>query len=480
MESYVKSLSGEKKNLLIACCIGALIMPLMSTMMNLALVDIGEWFDVGSKDLAMVNTIFLLGSVVAMVPFARLSDIIGRKKIFIFGLIVTTVSAMAAALSPHFYVLLIMRFISGVGVAAVSTTSVAMLTEVFPFERRGWAIGIQTACIYVGSAIGPAFGGFICGFLGWREIFFLTIPFTVVSLFFILRFKRELVACAGCMDYRGAVLFSATIMVTMCGAIGLPDIWNGSIELQNLWSPVLIAIGLAMLYYFLKAVKKAEFPVLDTSVFKYKVFSRSCLAAYMNYASSYSVSFFMALYLQSIGALSPMQAGLVIMIQPAIQVVLTAKFGSHSDRIRDKRILPTLGMAITGAGVAMIIFLGTTVNFWFVGLLLVVLGVGYGVFAAPNTSAVMTSLPPKNRGAASGIIALVRQLGMMTSVTIAMCSISIIMGTADNLGPSTVDSFAPFVTVLQVAFTACFIMCVIGTIVSWFRGNNPEGIAEYE
>ncbi|MDR0508330.1 MAG: MFS transporter [Candidatus Methanoplasma sp.] len=478
MESYLKSLPTEMKTLLAACCIGAAIMPLMSTMMNLALIDIGGQFSVGSKDLAMVSTIFLLGSVAAMVPLARISDIIGRRKIFITGLVITIVSAVIAAFSPHFYILLIMRFIMGAGSAAVGVTSVAILTEVFPFERRGWAIGIQTACIYVGSAIGPAFGGFICDLLGWREIFFIIIPFAAISLLLILRFKQEFITCAdACMDYKGAILFSAMIMITMCGMVGLPDIWRGEMELQNLWAPVLIAIGMVLLYLFLKAMKVAKSPVLDTSVFKYKVFSRACLAAYLNYASSFAVSFFMALYLQSIGALSPMQAGLVIMIQPVIQVVLTARFGSKSDKIKDKRILPTLGMAITGIGVAMIMFLGTEVNFLYVGLLLAVLGVGYGVFAAPNTSAVMSSVPPKNRGAASGMIALVRQLGMMTSMSVAMCSISIIMGTADNLGPAT---FGSFVTVLHVAFGICLAMCIVGTIISWFRGNNPEGISEYK
>lgn len=478
MASLEKSISTDMKMLLIACCMGVIIMPLMSTMLNLALVGIGEWFDVGPKDLAMINTIFLLGSVVVMVPLARISDIVGRKKVFVVGLSITVASSIIAAISPHFYILLAMRFVMGFGSAAMAVTCVAMLTEVFPFERRGWAFGIQTAFIYIGLAIGPALGGFICSILDWRYVFFLSIPFVVVSLFFLLRFKQELVSHAGAkLDYRGMTLFSATILVTMAGIIGLPDIWNGSLELQNIWSPILIVIGVIMLFYFLRLMKRTESPALDTSVFKYKVFTRSCIAAYMNYGASYAVAFFMALYLQSIGALTPMHAGLVIMIQPMIQAVLTSRFGGYSDKIKDKRILPTLGMVLTSAGVAMIIFLDTTVNFVYVGLLLAVLGVGFGIFSAPNTNAVMSSVPPKNRGAASGMIELVRQLGMMTSMTIAMCSISFIMGTADNLDPS---SFGSFINVLQAAFIICLIMCIIGTIVSWFRGKNPEGITEYQ
>lgn len=459
------------RTVLIACCAGVFIMPLMSTMMNLALVDIGMDFGVGADDLALVNTIFLLGSVVAMVPLARISDIVGRKKIFIFGLVITAVCSVVAAFSPHFYVLLAMRFGMGAGSAAVSLTSVAMLTEVFPFERRGWAIGMQTAVIYCGSAVGPAFGGFICELLGWKEIFFFILPFTFLSMIFILRFKKEIRPCEGaCMDYGGAFLFGATVLVTMFGAMCLPD----PLAL------IPIAAGLVMFYYFMKKMKRTESPVLDFSIFRYKVFSRSCIAAYMNYASSFSVSFFMALYLQSIGALTPMQAGAVIMIQPAVQVVLTAVFGSRSDRMKDKRILPTLGMVATCAGVFMIMFLDTAVDFLYVGMILVTLGVGYGAFSAPNTNAVMSSVPPKHRGEASGMVALLRQLGMMTSMTVAMCTISIVMGSAASLGPSTPELFGSFITVIRIAFAVCFVMCVIGTAVSWFRGNNPEGISEFK
>ena len=481
MASYVRSLSGDMKTLLIAACVGAFIMPLMSTMMNLALVSIGNEWNVGAENQALVNTVFLLGSVASMVPLARISDIVGRKKIFIMGLLITAVCSIVAAFSPNFIILLIMRFGMGAGSAAVSITSVAMLTEVFPFERRGWAIGIQTACIYVGSAVGPAFGGIICQYLGWRAIFFLLLPFTTISLISIFKFKRELITHKGAsMDIRGATLFTAMVMVTMIGVINLPNVWTGDIGISTMWAPVLIIVGTIMLFYFVREMRRTESPVLDFNIFRYKVFSRSCIAAYMNYASSYSVAFFMALYLQSIGALSPMEAGLIIMIQPAIQVVLTAKFGSKSDRMKDKRILPTLGMAITGAGVLMIIFFGLDLNLWYVVVTLAVLGVGYGVFAAPNTNVVMSSVPPKNRGEASGMIALVRQLGMMTSMTIAMCSISLMLGSTNVIiDSSNPEYFAQFVTVLQLAFGICLVMCIIGTTVSWFRGKNPENISEF-
>ncbi|MCL2032155.1 MAG: MFS transporter [Methanomassiliicoccaceae archaeon] len=464
MEPSITYSSAEMRTVLIASCAGVFIMPLMSTMMNLALVLIGAEFDVGSKSLAMVNTTFLLASVIVMVPLARVSDIIGRKKVFIAGLLITLASALVGGFSPNFEVLLVMRFIMGAGSAALSVSSIAMLTEVFPVERRGWAIGIQSTFIYLGIAVGPALGGFICDFIGWRELFFFMIPFVLIALVYVLRFKREAISSAGTsMDYRGALLYGVTIMLTMYGVISLPEIW----------ALPLIAVGLVMLFVFIRTMKRTGSPVLDIGVFRYRVFSRACIAAYTNYASSYSVSFFLALYLQSVGMLTAFNAGLILLIQPVVQVLLTAKFGSYSDRIADKRLLPTSGMVLTCVAVFMIIFMGTSANYLYIAMILILLGVGYGMFSAPNTNAIMSSVPPKHRGEASGMIAVVRQIGMMTSMSIAMCCIALIMGSADNIVPP----YDQFVNVIEVAFAICLAMCIVGTFLSWFRGEARKNAA---
>jgi MFS family permease len=437
-------------------------MPLMSTMMNLALVFIGHDFNVGSHSLALVNTTFLLASVIAMVPLARMSDIFGRKKMLISGLIVTAVSAFIASFSPTFEILLMMRVVMGVGSAAISLSSIAMLTEVFPFEKRGWAIGIHTTFVYLGLALGPTLGGFISDAVGWRSLFFFMLPLALISLFFISKFKKEVVSDkGGHMDTRGSVVYGVMILVVMYGVINLPQTW----------AFVFIAVGLALLLVFRKLMKSTESPVLDFTVFKYKMFSRSCLSAFMNYASSYSVSFFMALYLQTIGALTASEAGMVMLIQPIFQVALSAKTGSYSDRIADKRILPTIGMAMTCVGVAMIMFLGTEVNYYYIAVVLVFLGVGYALFSAPNTTTIMSSVPPKHRGEASGMISVVRQVGMLVSMGVAMLCISVIMGSTDNLNP---DTFNDFINVIRAAFAVCLVMCIIGTVVSWFRGNDDK------
>lgn len=468
MEPGAKYTEQDMRNLLIACCAGIFVMPLMSTMMNLALVHIGLEFDVGSKDLALVNTTFLLSSVMVMVPLARISDIIGRKKIFVGGLFVTLISAGIAVFSPSFEILLVMRFAMGVGAAAISLSSIAMLTDVFPAEKRGWAIGVQSTFVYLGIAAGPALGGFICDLFGWRSLFIFMMPFALIGLILMSRFKKEItVEKTTKMDYAGSVVYAVTIFLSMYGVIHLPEPWAAG----------LVAIGLIMLVIFIRMQKRTKYPVLDVSIFKHKVFSRSCISAFMNYASSYSVSFFMALYLQSIGVLTASEAGLVLLVQPIVQIALTAKFGSLSDKIGDNRILPTLGMSITCVAVLMIIFLTVNVNYLYVAAILILLGLGYALFSAPNSSAIMSSVPPENRGDASGMISVVRQVGMMISMGIAMSCISFIMGSADNLNP---DTYGQFIDVIRAAFTICLGMCIIGTLSSWFRGDSKTERAQIQ
>lgn len=186
------------------------------------------------------------------------------------------------------------------------------------------------------------------------------------------------------------------------------------------------------------------------------------------------MAFFFALYLQHIGALSAMQAGAVMLIQPLIQVLVTPRSGALSDRISDKRILPTIGMSITALGTLMVIFLGTSCNLYYVAAILFTLGLGFGIFSAPNTSLIMSSVPPKDRSAASGATAIFRQTGMMVSMGIAMCCISMIMGSTTAITPATHDAF---VDVIHMAFTICLSMCIAGIGLTWFgvKGARPSG-----
>jgi MFS family permease len=451
----------ELKTLLTATTFAIFLTPFMSMMLNLALVAIGKEFSVGSHSLGYVNTIFLLTSVIVMVPLTKVADLYGMKRTFVGGMLLLTVSSVLAAASPTFEIFLIARGAMGVGAAGISVTAISMIVNYFPPGKRGWAIGINTTGVYLGTALGPALGGFVTDLAGWRFLMLLIVPVTIVSLYAIAHFKVDPIHPDGKhLDVRGSILYGLMIFLVMFGVINLP----------KYWALAPIGVGTVFFALFIWYMKRAEEPIMDISIYKKKVFRRSIIATFMNYSASYSVSFFLALYLQNLGYLSASQAGLLMLLQPIVQVLLTARAGSLSDKI-DKRILPTAGMGTISVAVAMILFMDVDVNFVYVGIVLLLLGLGFALFSAPNTSAAMQAVPSEDRNLASGSVSLMRQTGMMTSMGIAMCCISVILGSADNINPST---FGDFVLVMRSAFSVCLVMCIIGTAVSWFRGTDSS------
>ena len=460
MEGYTDD---ERKRLMVACCAAAFITPLLSTMMNLSLDALGKEFSVGSHSLGYVNTAFLLSSVVFMVPLSRMADISGKRRMFLAGVAMIAASCLLAPFSTEFWMIIVFRALIGMGAAAVTCTSVSMITDVFDRGRRGWAIGINTTCVYVGLAAGPFVGGVLNDLLGWRSLFFVIIPFAVVAVALMLTFRHEIAPFAGKrLSVRSSVVYGLSVLLSMGGVINLPE----------LWAVAVLAAGLALLVVFVRLQLASEDRILDVRLFRNRMFSGSCVAAFLNYASSYSVSFFMALYLQSLQGMSATEAGLLMLLQPAVQAMLTPFFGKRSDSIADKRILPTAGMLVIAAGVASIMFYDVGTPMWAIVATMVVTGVGFSLFSAPNTSVIMSSVPPADTGEAAALVSVMRQSGMMVSMGIAMTVISVVMGSADNIVPET---YGAFVDVMRVSFAICTAMCLVGAATSMMRGKGCAG-----
>lgn len=450
----------DMRLVLLACCLAAFVAPLLSTMMNLSLVSIGEDFGEGSHNLAYVNTAFLLSSVVFMVPMTKVGDIVGKRRIFILGTLVIAVACVAAVFSPSFWFLIGCRVVMGLGASCIMSTSISMITDVYPSDHRGWAIGLQTTCTYIGLAAGPPIGGVLNDIFGWHSLFALVVPLAVVSAFCMSLFKHEIAPdSGGSMDVRGSVIYGIAIVLSMVGMINLPE----------LWAIALLVLGVVFIGLFVWSQNHVDDFLLNMKLFRSRVFSGSCVAAFMNYAASYSISYFLALYLQSIGGLTASEAGMLMLVQPLVQAIGTTYFGNLSDKMRDKRVLPTVGLLISAVGLATVVFYDVGTSLWSIVLTMIIVGFGFSMFTAPNTSILMGSVAPHETGEASAMVSVMRQTGMMVSMGIAMLFISVIMGSADNLSPDTYDSF---ITVMRYSFIVCVVMSLVAAAVSMFRGKG--------
>ena len=451
----------EKHTVLAAACTAIFINPLVGSMLNLALTSIGDDLGCSTHQLGWLTSVYFMSSVMAMMPAAKLSDIYGKKRVFMIGIFIAVIGLILSSTSQDIYMLYLFRAVTGFGTAMISCNSVSMIADVYKRNERGMALSLNTACVYIGGSIGPTLGGVITEFLGWRALFMVMIPLMVVSLFFISRFRYNIKSTPDSrFDSKGAALYMTGVLVTMLGLLSLPE----------LYSYALIGVGVSVMVGFILIERNVERPLMDLKLFRNLRFSKSLTALFLNYASSWSVSFFLSLYFQSIGAMTPSEAGLVLMIQPLFQVILTLAVGRFIDSI-DYRILPTLGMGILCISLGMMMYIGTEPNLPYACVCLALAGIGFGIFSSPNTTATMSYVKPSEYNEASGMISTMRQTGMMVSMATATCLIAVYMGSTTQL---TEDMYDTFVMIMRYTWAICIVYNVIGMIFSWFRGKAPE------
>jgi EmrB/QacA subfamily drug resistance transporter len=432
----------------------------MSSAINVALPSIGKEFSMSAVALGWVATAFMLLAAMCLVPFGRLADIVGRKKIFAAGLGLHTAATVLAALAPSGPVLIAARGLQGIGGAMIFGTAIAVLTSVFPPGERGRVLGLNNAATYLGLSLGPVLGGFFVHGWGWRSIFWATALVSLAALLLVVsKLDREWAEAGGeGFDWAGSALFG----------FGLISLMYGFSRLRSPLGPALTIIGLAALGAFAAVESRARSPVLDLKLFRAnRIFLFSNLAALINYSSTWAVGFLLSLYLQYIKGLPPQKAGLVLLAQPLVMALSSPFAGRLSDR-SEPRPIASLGMALTAAALLLFAFLrpGTTFSVLLFGLAL--LGLGFGLFSSPNMNAVMGSVDRRFFGVASATLGTMRLSGQMLSAGITMLIFSVFLGR----NPIVPDLYPVFLSSVRVAFAFYALLCAAGVFASLARGSR--------
>jgi len=233
---------------------------------------------------------------------------------------------------------------------------------------------------------------------------------------------------------------------------------------------VLIAAGVAGIIIFILWELRQKYPVLNISLFKNNtVFAFSNLAALLNYSATFAVAFLLSLYLQYIKGFSPEHAGLVLIVQPVVQVICSPIAGRLSDKI-EPRIVASAGMFLTTAGLIMLVFLGDNSSLFYVLLSLVILGLGFGFFSSPNINAVMSSIDRKHYGIASGTVGTMRLIGQNFSMGMILLLFALFIGSSQI----TQDYYPLFLHSMKIAFIISAVLCFSGIFISAARGKTRE------
>ncbi len=459
-------MTGEKPTsrrlILILIIITSFINPFLGAAINIALPTISQEFSMGAVGMSWVAMAFLLSSSVFLVPLGKLADIKGRKLIFLIGNIIITATSILCAFAQSGGMLIGFRALQGIGSAMVFGTGVAIITSVFPPRERGKAIGITVTAVYIGLSLAPFLGGILTQYLGWRSIFYVTIPFGILVVWITRKYIKEEWADAKGekFDLPGSIIYLLSMSAFMFGFSRMPE--TSAI--------ILASSGLLGLVGFTLMEMKVKFPVFNILLFtSNRLFAFSNLAALINYATTFAITFLLSLYLQYVQGLSPRDAGMILITQPVTMAIVASISGRLSD-IYDPRILASTGMGIIVGGLVMLTLLTEQSPISYMILILAIVGFGFGMFSSPNTNAIMGSVDKKYLGIASATVGTMRLTGQMMSMGIATLILQIFIGNK----PISAQLSTEFMTSMRATFIVFVILCTLGVFASLARGKTDH------
>lgn len=445
----------DKRAVLVIVSLSSFLTPFSGSSFNLALPSIAAEYSLDAISMSWASLAYLLASAMFLIPFGRLADMYGRKKVFLTGIILFTASSTLLGLFPSSSTLVAFRALQGIGSSMIFGTSLAILVSVSAPQDRGRMLGISVAAVYIGLSAGPYIGGFLTKNFGWRSIFMVNVFIGLIVIFLILtKLNTEWMISNGSrFDLIGSLVFSLMLLSLMYGMSKLPD--------SSAIIPILI--GLLFIIIFIYIERKVENPVLDLSIFiKNRSYSLFNIAALINFSATFSLTFLLSLYLQYIKGLDPQQAGTILMASPIIQAIVSPIAGRLSDNIQPSKIA-AIGMAITGTALAPLALLNNSTSIIYIIVCLLVLGGGLALFSSPNTNAIMGSVDSNLLGVASSTVGTMRLTGQMFSQGIAMTLIAINLGSA-SIVPELYDNL---LISIRSTFAVFFLLCLIGTFSSY-------------
>jgi EmrB/QacA subfamily drug resistance transporter len=450
----------DNRAVLFIICMTSFLTPFLSSSVNVALPTINSDFHVPDQALlGWVVTGFLLSAAIFVVPFGRIADMFGRKRVFIMGLSIIVISSLLCSVSNSIQMLIASRVVEGLGSAMIFGTGIAILTATFPAKERGKVLGVNVAFVYLGISAGPFLGGIITQHIGWRFIYAGVVIYTLLAAILAQRMIHEELRSqeARNFDYAGTMLYSATLFFLIYGLSLIPDIAGA----------YLIVLAAVLMGAFLRWEIGTKNPVVKISVFRHNtVFLFSNLAALINYSATFAVAFLLSLYLQYMKGYDPEMTGIILIAQPVVQAIFSPFAGRLSDRV-EPRIVASAGMGLCVIGLAELAFLTPKTSLHMILASLIFLGLGFALFSSPNTNAIMSSVGKDDYGMASGMVSTMRLIGQMMSLGVAMVTFSVIMGHVE-IAPDQLDKL---MVSIKVAFGIFAGLCAIGTIFSLARGN---------
>ncbi|MCL5125102.1 MAG: MFS transporter [Deltaproteobacteria bacterium] len=452
--------------ILVSVMTGMIMVPIDASMVNVILPTLTEVFHTDISTAQWVPVIYLLTVSSLLLFYGRLGDVIGYKKVFLYGLGGFVISSGLCGLAPTMFWLIVFRAVQGLTAGMMMAVPFAIITASFPPTELGRALGIFAISISTGLAIGPSLGGFLTGLFGWRFTFLINLPIGVVALIVGFKVIPPFERKTNKLDYWGAIaafvfMFSTIMIINRLQSDGMNIITIVSLT---------TAIASGLMFFIIESRTSA--PMLNLKLFQSATFSFACLSSFFNFVSQYVMVFLTPFFLQRALHCSPAGVGKVMTAFPLAVIIIAPVSGALSDR-PGTRLLSCIGGSISCIALALMGLLPSSATPLDVALRLAIFGIGTGVFQSPNTSAAMSVVPRENAGVASAIVATVRNVGMISGIAIAGAVLHIFVD-ENVLGKHSLnyEEGTLFLTGLRYAYFSGAFIAALTAITSFVRSKQ--------
>jgi EmrB/QacA subfamily drug resistance transporter len=454
--------------------LGMLLAATNSGTLIIALPDLERSLHTSLLALVWVILAYLIAATVLVLMAGRLSDLFGRKRAYVGGFLVFALASLGAGFSGDATVLILWRILQGIGSAFLFANAAALVTDAFPKEELGLAMGANTMVAAIGLVLGPVLGGALVA-ISWHWVFWFNVPFALAGAAWGGLILRELAKPDSVRGFD--VLGTTTFVLGLTGLVlgvsrgGLSG-WNDPIVIGGLAA----AVVLLPLWGLIESRSRA--PMLDLQIFKDRLFAAASAASFINGLARFALMFLFVFYFQGAQSNSPIEAGVKLMPLAVGMLVASPIAGIYADR-HGSRALAAIGMLVSAAGLAGMTTLGVHTPYWQSGLWLLVVGIGSGMFNSPNTAAMMGAVPAHRRGIAAGARTLLQNTGAVLSIAFVLAIVTsavpkatlfaVFSGLAKGL---SAEKLAPFIANMHVALWVLAATSLVGTGVCLLRPSH--------
>ncbi|MBV9802318.1 MAG: MFS transporter [Solirubrobacterales bacterium] len=461
--------------------LGMLLATINSGTLIIALPDLERSLHTSLLELVWVILVYMIASTVLVLSAGRLSDQFGRKKAYVGGFLLFALASLGAGFAGGGTELILWRILQGIGGAFLFANSAAIVTDAFPKEELGVAMGTNTMVAAVGLVIGPVLGGALVA-ISWHWVFWFNVPFGLLGSFWAWQVLHEITGRAEdrSFDYLG----TATFLVGLTGIVY--GISKGGISgwTSSLVIPALVA-GAVLIPLFVLIESRVRAPMLDLTIFRSRLFSTASGAAFANGLARFALMFVFVFYFQGVQGNSPILAGVKLAPLAIGMLIASPIAGVYADR-RGSRMLAVMGMLVTAAGLALMTTLQRDTSYWWPGVFMFIVGIGSGMFNSPNTAAMMGTVAAHRRGIAAGARVLVQNTGAVISIAFVLAVVtasvpktvlfSVFSGLANHISDA---QLSPFLGNMHTALWFLAAVSVAGAAISAARPRHaPASAAE--